>query len=145
MKQAKKIIIASILLLSVCSSCQKDDNSLVPSNAETAKLVQQGTWRVTQYIDCSEDETYHFSGFAITFSSSGVVTAVNNSTTVSGNWNSGNSINQNEFNLHFGSSFPFGEIDDDCWHIIENTPSKIRLEDECGGQYDKDFLTFEKN
>jgi hypothetical protein len=145
MKQAKKIFLAGTLFLFVLSSCQKEDNSLAPSNVEASKIVQQGTWRVTQYIDCGEDETYHFSGYAITFSSLGVVTAVNNSITLTGGWNTGNNLNQSEFYMQFGNVIPFGEIDDDCWHIIENTQSRIRLEDECGGIDDKDFLTFEKN
>jgi hypothetical protein len=144
MKQAKKLFIAGTFLLFVLSSCQKEDNSLVPSNAEASKIVQQGTWRVSQYIDCGEDETYHFSGYTITFDSLGVFTAVNNSITIIGSWNTGTSINQIEFYLRCGTVIPFCEIDDECWHIIENTTSKIRLEDECGGKEDKDYLTFEK-
>jgi len=144
MKQTKIIFTAGILLIVVFSSCQKEDNSSIPSNEEASKMAQQGTWRVTQYIDCGEDETYHFSGYAITFNSLGIVTAVNNSITIAGNWNTGTSLNQSEFFLQFGSAIPFCEIDDDCWHIIENTTSRIRLEDECDGVNDKDYLTFEK-
>jgi len=144
MKQTKIIFIASTFLVVVFSSCQKEDNLSVPSNTEASKIVQQGTWRVAQYIDCGEDETYLFSGYAITFNSLGVVTAVNNSIAITGSWNTGTSLNQSDFYLQFGTSIPFCEIDDDCWHIIENTPSKIRLEDECGGIDDKDFLTLAK-
>ena len=132
-------------MLFVFSSCQKDSIPPVPSNSETSKMVQTGTWRVSQYIDCGEDETYHFSGYTLTFDALGVVTALNNSTTITGSWNIASGINQDEFNLHFGTAIPFDEIDDDCWHIVENTPTKIRLEDECGGKDDKDFLILEKN
>jgi hypothetical protein len=144
MIQTKIILIASTFLLVVFSSCQKEDNSSVPSNAEASKIVQQGTWKVSQYIDCGEDETYHFSGYTITFNSNGVVAAVSNSITLTGNWNTGTNSGQNEFNLQFGSAIPFCEIDDDCWLIIENTTSRIRLEDECDGENDKDYLAFEK-
>lgn len=144
MKQAKKVFIAGAFLLFVLTSCQKEDNSLVLSNAEVSKVVQHGTWRVTQYIDCSEDEAYHFFGYVFAFDSLGEATAVNNSITITGNWNTGVSANQNEFNLHFGKAIPFDEFDDDCWHFDEITPLKIRLEDECGGKEDKDYLTFEK-
>ncbi len=144
MKQTTIIFIAITFLFVVFSSCQKEDNSTVPSIAEASKMVQQGTWKVSQYIDCGEDETYHFSGYAITFNSYGVVTAVNNSITITGSWNTVSNLNQNEFYFQFGSAIPFCEIDDDCWHIIENTALKIRLEDECGGINDKDFLTLEK-
>jgi hypothetical protein len=144
MKKTKILIIASTLMFFVFSSCQKDDNSPIPSGTEASNIVQHGTWRITLYYDCGEDETNHFSGYAITFDSTGSVTAVNGSFTVNGNWNAGANTNQNEFHLHFGEIGPFDEIDDDCWHIIENTASKIRLEDECDGENDKDYLVFEK-
>jgi hypothetical protein len=39
---------------------------------------------------------------------------------------------------------PFDELNDD-WHIIEETSTKIRLQDVSGGSGGTDLLTFEKN
>jgi hypothetical protein len=144
MKQTKILTVACKLMLFVFSSCQKDDHSLIPSGTEASKIIQQGSWRITLYYDCGEDETNHFSGYAITFDSTGKITAANGSFTINGSWNAGTDTIQDEFSLHFNSMAPFDEIDDDCWHIIENTTSRIRLEDECDGVNDKDYLTFEK-
>jgi hypothetical protein len=143
MKQTIILIVACTLMFFVFSSCQKDDYSPAPTSDEVSKLVQEGTWRIALYYDCGEDETNHFAGYTITFDSTGKITAANGSFIVNGSWGAGNINMSEEFSLFF-SKAPFDEIDDDCWHIIENTTSKIRLEDECDGVNDKDYLTFEK-
>jgi hypothetical protein len=46
--------------------------------------------------------------------------------------------------IGFASPASFVEISDD-WEVIENTSTKIRLQDVSGGNGGTDLLTFEKN
>lgn len=136
-KQA--IYILAFSSVTLCS-CQKDDDG-TPSSTNTN--VTQGKWKVTLYNDSGTDETFHFSGYEFSFSSSGSVSAVKSSSTISGTWRTGTDDSQNKLILDFGSTVPFEEINDD-WHILEQTSSKIRLEDVSGGNGETDLLTFEK-
>jgi hypothetical protein len=133
------IFLFFILLL---SSCKKDDNSS-PDSAKLSNSIQNGTWRITLYNDSGTDELYHFAGYNFTFSN-GSVSAVKNGTTVTGTYHSHTDSNKKKFVLNFGSTVPFEELNDD-WEVIENTDSKIRLQDISGGGSGTDLLTFEKN
>jgi hypothetical protein len=50
---------------------------------------------------------------------------------------------QKKLILNFASPADFTEISDD-WHILQETSSKIQLEDVSGGNGGTDLLTFEK-
>lgn len=136
--------ITSILVLTIyfLASCEKDDNSNTGSTNIT-NIVNQGNWRITLYNDSGTDELYHFTGFTFTFSN-GTVTAVRNATTVTGTYSTLFDDSKNKFLLNFGSTIPFEELNDD-WHIVEETSTKIRLQDVSGGNGGTDLLTFEKN
>jgi hypothetical protein len=131
--------IFSVLFL-VLISCTKSENSIV---IDTSSTIQQGQWKVTLYNDSGTDETHHFTGFAFTFNANGSVTAVKNTTTVNGTWATRRDSGQNKFDLNFGNTVPFDELNDD-WKILENTSNRIRLEDMSGGGSGTDLLTFEK-
>jgi hypothetical protein len=140
------IIGITFLTFSV-SSCAKDENS--PGTSETPvspalKVFQDETWKVALYIDCNEDETYHFTAYTFSFDSSGTVTATNGSSSVKGSWGIRTNEEHNKFDLDFGKYDPLHKINDD-WHIIEQTSSKIRLEDVGKKSGETEFLTFEKN
>lgn len=117
---------------------------------EIEKNVQDGSWRVTSYIDSGVDHTNDFNGYSFTFSDNGDVIAVNGGTTVSGTWsitssNSNDDSNDDmDFNLSFASPADFEELTDD-WDIQSHTSTKIQLIDVSGGNGGTDYLTFEKN
>lgn len=139
----KNLIIATIIIFSVnFISCKKED-SLINGNSNVSTIVAQGNWRITLYNDSGTDELYHFSGYTFTFNN-GVVTATKLSTTINGTYSTGIDDSKNKMYLDFGSTVPFDELNDD-WHIIEESNTKISLQDVSGGNGGTDLLTFEKN
>jgi len=139
-----KKIISGILMLTIflMTSCEKDDNPNAGSTNIT-NIINKGNWRITLYNDSGTDELYHFTGYTFTFSN-GTITAVRNTTTVTGTYSTLFDDSKNKFLLNFGSTVPFDDLNDD-WHIIEETSTKIRLQDVSGGSGGTDLLTFEKN
>lgn len=138
----KKFIIIptiTLLVIALLSSCKKDDNSASPSSST---FIQQGQWKITSYIDSGNNETSHYTGYAFTFVSGGVVTATKSGSSVSGNWSTGSDDSQSKLYLTFTAA-PFNELNDD-WHIVQQTSSMIQLEDVSGGNGGTDYLTFEK-
>ncbi len=138
-------ILFILLILVSFSSCKKDDNSS-SSNITTVlnSTITQGGWRVTSYIDSGNNETSHYTGYAFTFQSGGVVTATKSGSTVNGTWSSGNDDSTLKLVLNFGTTDPFQELNDD-WHVVQQTSTMIKLEDVSGGNGGIDYLTFEKN
>lgn len=141
----KKIINTTLLLVLITigfSACKKEDNS--PSNTSTGinPSIQQGTWRVTSYIDSGNDETNHYTGYSFQFTSGGTVNATNSAGTTSGVWSSGNDDSQVKLILNF-STTPFNELNDD-WHVTQQSSTIIKLEDVSGGNGGIDYLIFEK-
>ena len=101
------------------STCSNDD--AISSNTSG---TPSGTWRVSLYWD-SKDETYKFSGYNFTFSTGGLVTATNGSSTVTGTWIESSS----KFTLDFGADPVFSKISDD-YLKEEKTASSIKLKDD---------------
>jgi len=138
-------ILFILLILVSFSSCKKDDNSSGSSSSTVLNsTIQQGSWRVTSYIDSGNDETSHYTNYAFNFQSGGVVTAAKSGSTVSGTWSSGNDDSTLKLVLNFGTTDPFQELNDD-WHVVQQTSTMIKLEDVSGGNGGIDYLTFEKN
>ena len=121
------------------ASCKKDDNSSSPSST----VVTQGQWKVTLFSENGVVETSKFSNYVFTFNSNGTVSAVRSGSTVNGSWSDGNDDSQHKLILNFASPVDFTEISDD-WHILQESSSKIELEDVSGGNGGTDLLTFEK-
>lgn len=99
-------------------SCSRDNASSVNAN------TTDGNWRVSLYYDNS-DETYKFTGYTFTFNSNGSITATNGSNSANGTWSQGSS----KFNIDFGTTAVFSDLNDD-WLIEEITSSSIRLKDD---------------
>lgn len=138
-------ILFILLILVSFSSCKKDDNSSSNNTATVLNsTITQGGWRVTSYIDSGNNETSHYTGYAFTFQSGGVVTATKSGSTVNGTWSSGNDDSTLKLVLNFGTIDPFRELNDD-WHVVQQTSTMIKLEDVSGGNGGIDYLTFEKN
>ena len=141
MKQVKNLTAILIVLIFGLSSCQQVQ-TVTPT---TASRMQQRNWRITLFNDNNVDETSHFSGYAITFNSNGSVSAVKEGLTIYGIWSIGNDDDsQKQLVLNFGETVPFDELSDD-WNILEETDTKIRLEDVSNGNGGTEFLTIERN
>jgi hypothetical protein len=125
-------------------SCKVDELPAIQETPGIPDAVQQGTWRVTLLSDSDADETYHFTDYAFTFDTTGIVIATKDSSSVHGTWRVVKDDHYDELIIDFGSTVPFKELNDD-WTIIEKTDVKIRLEDISGGNEPNDYLTFEKN
>lgn len=137
MKKIGFQLFAAGLLLLVIVSCKKDDNS------NASAILQDGKWKVTLYNDSGKDETSYFSGYEFSFSDNGIVSATNSSSTMSGTYTNSSDDSQDKLLLNFGSVSPVNKLNND-WHIIEQSNSKIRLEDVSGGGGGTDLLTFEQ-
>ena len=142
----KNTLAICLLAISLFSSCKKDDTPASQSVSTTSvnSTVVSGAWRVTYFNENSQDETAKFSGYAFTFSSGGVVTAVKGANTVSGTWSTGTDDSQVKLVLFFSTPADFSEISDD-WHVVSRTDTKITLQDVSGGNGGTDYLTFERN
>ena len=139
MKTLSKLLVIAGLFMMAFASCKKDDNSSSPSSS----VVTQGQWKVTLFSENGVVETSKFSNYVFTFNTNGTVSAVRSGSTVNGSWSDGNDDSQHKLILNFASPADFTEISDD-WHILQESSSKIELEDVSGGNGGTDLLTFEK-
>lgn len=87
-------------------------------------------WLVGTYLDDGANETSDFNGFEFTFNTSGVVSAINGSNTVTGFWSSQNDATK--LDLDFRSNDPLEELNDD-WDVISISNNRIELQDVSGG------------
>ncbi|WP_330441952.1 hypothetical protein [Flavobacterium sp. C4GT6] len=147
-----KLVLACTLITVLLSCSSDDDNSSV--NTDTSQIVsaaQSGTWSITSFVDSGNDETNHFTGYAFTFGSNEVLTAVNGDSTVIGTWsvttddsNDDNPSGDVDFNIGFASPTDFTDLTDD-WDIVTVTSTTISLIDVSGGNGGTDTLVFQKN
>jgi hypothetical protein len=141
----KKIIFSLtivIFLLVSLSSCIKEESTSDLTGMNSLKAsFQDENWKISLYIDCNEDETYHFSGYTFSFDTTGIVAVYDTSAVATGTWLTRTSDGHNKFDLNFGKTYPFHKINED-WHIIEKTDTIIRLEDISKKSGEAEFLTF---
>jgi len=143
-------LMATILILFVALGCTDDDG---PSNNTQDRLesdLENGTWRITKFIDSDKDETNDFAGYNFTFLDSGVLIADNGANQYEGTWSitdsNSNDDSQDDldFNINFNLTNDFKDLNDD-WDILSRSATKIELIDVSGGNGGTDYLTFEKN
>ena len=153
MKNLKIKTLTLLLGLFTFVSCSNDSDN--PNNNNNTQnlienIVQDGTWRITKFIDSGTDETNHFTGYNFTFNSSGVLNANNGTNNYNGTWSisDSNSNDDSQDDLHFNINFnltnDFEDLNDD-WDFVSQTSTKIELIDISGGNGGTDYLTFEKN
>ena len=126
------IFISSLLII----SCSKENITNI------ASYVTKGTWRVTLYQENGVSKLYYFSNYDFIFSNS-TVTATRNASTVTGTFSTKYDDSKNKLVLNFGNTSPFNELNDD-WEILEESATKIRMQDVSGGNGGADLLTLEK-
>lgn len=145
---ALKISVFAILisLISV-ASCKRDDKSI---KDQVLSNIQNGTWRITKFIDSGNDETNHFTGYNFKFNDNGVLNANNGTNNYDGIWSISDSNSNDDtpddlhFNIYFNLTNDFEDLNDD-WDFISQSKTKIELFDVSGGNGGTDYLTFEKN
>lgn len=129
-------------------ACSKNDDKKTKDAIESN--IQDGTWRISQFIDSGATETSNFSGYNFTFATSGALSASNGTNTYTGTWSITDSNSDDDsqddldFNIYFDLTNDFEDLVDD-WDIRTQSDSKIELEDVSGGSGETDYLTFEKN
>lgn len=141
--KCRTLLIGLALVGATFTACSNDGSDSAPAPAPSAdKALEEGTWQVSYFYDKDKDETYHFSGYAFTFKSDGKVSAVKGNAVKNGTWAyQTTSSNHDELVLNFGPAEPFEELNDD-WHIIEQTATSLKLEDESGsGGIEKLYFT----
>ena len=143
MKKILSTTVLAIILMIAFSSCKKDDNSASAQATALNAAVVQGKWKVTFFTDNGIDETIHFIGYEFQFNSNGTVTATKGGITVSGSWISGTDDSAVKLILNFSTPDVFLDLNDD-WHVVQQTNTKITLQDISGGGGGTDYLTFEK-
>jgi hypothetical protein len=153
----KKLILIPMLfclfMLNIASMCSDDDNDNSSSTDPSLVIntVNQGTWRVTSFIDSGANETSHFTGYNFTFGNANVVTATNGMNTYTGTWsitsdddgddNPGGDL---DFNIAFANPAEFNDLSDD-WNIVTYSSSTIALVHTSGGSGGTDALVLTKN
>ncbi|MEZ4979245.1 MAG: hypothetical protein R2772_08095 [Chitinophagales bacterium] len=145
------IFYMAFLGLFILASCSKEDDNPSDNIQNTViSNVQDGTWRITSFIDSGSDETSNFTSYNFSFNSSGVLTASNGSTSYTGTWSISDSNSNDDsqddldFNIQFNLTNDFEDLNDD-WDFISQSANKIELIDVSGGNGGTDYLTFEKN
>jgi hypothetical protein len=147
------LLLAGIVVMGLSVSCSDDDSSSNNNNSinEVRHTVKSGTWRITSFVEDTNDETTNFSDYDFKFDDNSVLTATDGTITYNGTWSvtdSDNSDDDNssdiDFNINFASPQVFAELSDD-WDILERTSTRIKLVDVSGGNGGTDYLTFEKN
>jgi hypothetical protein len=135
-----------------CSDDDKSSNGVNGNATAVANNLKSGTWRITSFIEDTNDETNHFAGYNFTFNTNNSLTASNGTNTYTGTWSvmdddssdDDNSSGDIDVIINFASPEEFTDLNDD-WDVMERTGVKIKLIDVSGGNGGTDYLTFEKN
>ena len=158
----KPKILKSIALMACLSlfSFQCDEDDVNPNDNSLKKAaielnMQDGTWRISSYVDSGQNETSDFAGYIFAFSSTGALIASNGAMTKQGIWsvnddNSSDDDSNDDNDIDFNIVFDVAETDDfddlnDDWDIVSHSSTQLQLRDVSGGYGSVDTLTFTKN
>lgn len=119
-------IVISIALTTTYSTCKKEDNNSLASQATAlTQTAATGKWKVTYFFDNSTDHTSYFTGYEFTFNSGGTVSASKSgSPTITGTWSSGNDDSTVKLFLNFGTTTYFIEMNND-WQLVQQTSTLV--------------------
>lgn len=137
----KYSILLCVIFTFLFTNCKKEDDVITTTNVSST--INNGSWRITYFAESGVNKTSNYNGYNFTFGASNVVTAVKNTTTVTGSWSMGTDNSKIKLLLAFTAS-NFDSLTDD-WHVLERTDTKIRMQHVSGGNGTIDELTFEKN
>ena len=146
--------LAACLIMAGATACSDDDsNSKVNGNATAvANNLKSGTWKISSFIEETNDETAHFQGYNFTFGENNVLTATNGTDTYTGTWSvfDDDSSDDDGFDsdidvvINFAAPDDFTDLSDD-WDVKARTGTELQLIDVSGGDGGTDLLTFQKN
>ena len=151
-------IFSTLILMTSCDNDDDDDgaNGQFDSMDVTSlqNSAQNGSWRISRFVDDGEDETSDFNGFAFSFGADGSISADNGSTVINGTWrvelddddDDMDDADDLEFIINFSTSNEnFDDLEED-WYVLEYSDTRIRLaDDDDDDDDDEDLLTFERN
>lgn len=113
------------------------------------KIITEGTWKISQFIDSGDDETTSYASATLVFNSDGTL-VLTHGNTYSGAWSVRNGSSSDDDSSDDDLEFvitvptPHESLSDD-WHIVNHSDSKITLEDLDDDEPNKsDYLTLEK-
>ncbi len=137
------LMILCVLLIGL-TACKKRQAKKVE------KIITEGTWKITRFIDSGDDETASYSNASLVFNSDGTV-QLTSGNTYSGTWSVRNDSNSSDdssddYDLEFILSIPAPhESLSDDWHIENYSDSKVTLVDlDHDEPSESDYLTLEK-
>jgi len=145
------ILLMTIIMVGCSEDDSNDTNSIDLTQAN--QQVQNGTWRITSFVDSGQNETADFNGYEFDFRQDGTVVASNGTTTYNGTWSitdsSSSGDDSPDDDADFNLFFPVSEDDDfedlnDDWDIVSVSNSLIDLIDISGGNGGTDTLVFQK-
>ncbi|HEX4849557.1 MAG TPA: hypothetical protein VFV08_02070 [Puia sp.] len=121
MKRKTYIFLGLLLIAISTGSCKKyiqqqEQNALI-------KLITNGSWIVTRYLDNGTDITATFSGYSFKFNSNGTVAGTNGGTVVDGTWSG--DINSKTITSNFPSATdPIAKLNA-VWKITDSYTDSV--------------------
>jgi hypothetical protein len=118
MKKAGIALLISCLLFSSCKKFiqQQEQNALV-------KIMTDGVWVVTRYVENDTNITSSFSGYVFQFKSNGTVTGTKQDSIVNGTW--AGDINARTITSNFPTaSNPVNKLNS-VWKITDSYPDSV--------------------
>ena len=141
MKNLLYLLPLAVLFIS-CDEKEAEPDMLA-SEETLINAVQNGTWRITLFVEDGVDETSDYSGIRLNFLPDGKLEGLNSGQLLlEGNWSTLRDDGQTELWITFVGNEKLEEISDD-WYVISATENKIELEDDNEEFIDKLTLTRE--
>lgn len=125
-------------------SCTDEDNSKTtnPTASEVIDRVDNGEWKIINYVVNGAEETEHFSDFEFTFDNQHILNATSGTTVYAGSWTvtdaEGGEV---DFNISFTGPDEFADLSDD-WSVVQVSKSMVKLEGETDAG--TNYLTFKR-
>ena len=140
----KKILGVLCISALAFTSCKKDSDDNSTTTANVSSTVTSGTWRITLFSNAGTDKTSTFSGYNLTYASSGNLAAANSLLSVNGTWSTGTDDSKVKLVMNFPSpSIPDFVMLNEDWQVTGRTDTKVTMQHISGGS--TDYLTIEKN
>lgn len=136
------IILLSILFIGL-TACKKKEIKKVE------KIISEGSWKITKFIDSGDDETSSYSGAVLVFASDGSIVLTQGNNYSMGSWSvskkskSDDDSDDSDLKLNIALPVQYESLSDD-WHIQSYSDSKISLHDPDDEPSKSDYLTLEK-
>lgn len=155
----KKIVlfpfVLCFFLLNIAGTCCDDDatvsNTVAKSPESILATLNQGTWKVTYFLDTKTNKSSSFSGYNFTFGPNNILMADNSNVDYSGKWTitksdiaDDNPNNDIDFAISFSNPLAFVALSEE-WDVVEITATQLRLRALKNGNAEMNYLTFEKN